>query len=84
MVAIEIRIKILGRFKIHFTNEFILFPVSLFCSPSYNISITGIKVGNSSLNYDFSAIVDSGTSFTTLADPMYTAITTSVSTSIFD
>nr|CAD1821311.1 unnamed protein product [Ananas comosus var. bracteatus] len=51
-------------------------------NPSYNISITGIQVGNSSLNYDFSAIVDSGTSFTTLADPMYTAITTSFNTQV--
>ncbi|OAY77685.1 Aspartic proteinase-like protein 1 [Ananas comosus] len=43
---------------------------------------SGIQVGNSSLNYDFSAIVDSGTSFTTLADPMYTAITTSFNTQV--
>ncbi|CAL9136551.1 unnamed protein product [Musa acuminata var. zebrina] len=40
--------------------------------PSYKININGIIVGNSSTNMVFSAIVDSGTSFTYLADPAYT------------
>ncbi|KAG0497054.1 hypothetical protein HPP92_001745 [Vanilla planifolia] len=38
----------------------------------YNISIIGIEVGNNSADVSFSALVDSGTSFTTLADPAYT------------
>jgi hypothetical protein len=50
-----------------------------FCSPYYNISITGAMVGSKSINAEFSAIVDSGTSFTALSDPMYTEITSSVS-----
>lgn len=40
----------------------------------YNISITGMEVGNSSSDVSFSALVDSGTSFTTLADPAYTKL----------
>ncbi|CAL9189352.1 unnamed protein product [Musa hybrid cultivar] len=42
--------------------------------PSYKINMTGIAVGNSSTDMVFDAIVDSGTSFTSLADPMYTYI----------
>ncbi|CAL9759083.1 unnamed protein product [Musa acuminata subsp. burmannicoides] len=42
--------------------------------PSYKINMTGIVVGNSSTDMVFDAIVDSGTSFTSLADPMYTYI----------
>jgi hypothetical protein len=36
-------------------------------------------VGSKSISTEFSAIVDSGTSFTALSDPMYTQITSSVS-----
>uniref|UniRef100_A0ACD5YD47 Uncharacterized protein n=1 Tax=Avena sativa TaxID=4498 RepID=A0ACD5YD47_AVESA len=46
-------------------------------NPYYNISITGVTVGNKSYSTKFSAIVDSGTSFTALSDPMYTDITSS-------
>ncbi|KAF8759387.1 hypothetical protein HU200_010430 [Digitaria exilis] len=46
-------------------------------NPYYNISITGAMVGSKSINARFSAIVDSGTSFTALSDPMYTEITRS-------
>ncbi|XP_042397565.1 aspartyl protease family protein 1-like [Zingiber officinale] len=42
--------------------------------PIYMINITGISVGNTSINLGFPAIVDSGTSFTALSDPMYTSI----------
>ncbi|RWW34951.1 hypothetical protein BHE74_00029459 [Ensete ventricosum] len=41
---------------------------------TYRINMTGIVVGNSSTEMVFDAIVDSGTSFTSLADPMYTYI----------
>ncbi|KAG8057609.1 hypothetical protein GUJ93_ZPchr0002g25290 [Zizania palustris] len=46
-------------------------------NPYYNISITRITVGGKSINTEFSVIVDSGTSFTALSDPMYTQITSS-------
>lgn len=44
-------------------------------NPYYNISITGAMVGGKSFDTKFSAVVDSGTSFTALSDPMYTEIT---------
>jgi hypothetical protein len=43
--------------------------------PSYNISITQITVGDNVTNLDFTAIFDSGTSFTYLNDPAYSVIT---------
>ncbi|XP_049394312.1 aspartyl protease family protein 1-like [Solanum stenotomum] len=42
---------------------------------TYNISLTGITVGNKNIDVDFTAIVDSGTSFTYLNDPAYNVIT---------
>ncbi|KAG6525869.1 hypothetical protein ZIOFF_015840 [Zingiber officinale] len=45
--------------------------------PTYIINITEIFVGTTSINIGFPAIVDSGTSFTSLSDPMYTLITQS-------
>ncbi|XP_059645302.1 aspartyl protease family protein 1-like isoform X2 [Cornus florida] len=45
--------------------------------PTYNISMTQILVGESVINLNFSAIFDSGTSFTYLNDPAYTAISES-------
>ncbi|KAJ1290636.1 hypothetical protein BS78_02G259800 [Paspalum vaginatum] len=53
-------------------------------NPYYNISITGATVGSKSINAKFSAIVDSGTSFTALSDPMYTEITTSFNSQVQD
>jgi hypothetical protein len=47
--------------------------------PTYNISITKLNVGGRDADLEFSAIFDSGTSFTYLNDPAYTLITTSVS-----
>jgi hypothetical protein len=49
-----------------------------FRSPYYNISVTDVTVGNKTFGTKFSVVVDSGTSFTALSDPMYTEITTSV------
>ncbi|XP_073005150.1 aspartyl protease family protein 1-like [Typha latifolia] len=49
---------------------------------SYNISITGARVGNSSISAEFSAIVDSGTSFTYLTDPVYTQLTDSFNSQV--
>ncbi|KAB1201788.1 Aspartic proteinase-like protein 1 [Morella rubra] len=45
-----------------------------FAIPTYNISITQITVGRNSSKLEFSAIFDSGTSFTSLTDPAYTFI----------
>ncbi|EHA8592547.1 Aspartyl protease family protein 1 [Cocos nucifera] len=45
--------------------------------PTYNISFIGMEVGNSSIDVNSSAIVDSGTSFTYLADPMYAKLSES-------
>ncbi|XP_049382189.1 aspartyl protease family protein 1-like [Solanum stenotomum] len=43
--------------------------------PTYNISLTGITVGSKITDLDFTAIFDSGTSFTYLNDPVYKVIT---------
>ncbi|KAM4118489.1 hypothetical protein ACB094_02G207200 [Castanea mollissima] len=43
-------------------------------SPSYNISITQINVGVNVSKMEFTAIFDSGTSFTHITDPAYTFI----------
>ncbi|WOL18893.1 aspartyl protease family protein 1-like [Canna indica] len=40
----------------------------------YVITITGMVIGNSSIAESFNAIVDTGTSFTYLTDPMYTSL----------
>ncbi|CAD6223985.1 unnamed protein product [Miscanthus lutarioriparius] len=53
-------------------------------NPYYNISITGAMVGSKSFNTKFNAIVDSGTSFTALSDPMYTEITSSFNSQVQD
>uniref|UniRef100_A0A7N0TUX6 Peptidase A1 domain-containing protein n=1 Tax=Kalanchoe fedtschenkoi TaxID=63787 RepID=A0A7N0TUX6_KALFE len=42
--------------------------------PTYNITVTNIKVGSKSSALPFTAIFDSGTSFTYLSDPTYTYI----------
>ncbi|XP_040381039.1 aspartyl protease family protein 1-like [Oryza brachyantha] len=44
--------------------------------PFYNISITSMSVGGTTLPVRFYAIADSGTSFTYLSDPAYTAFAT--------
>ncbi|KAF3324930.1 aspartic proteinase-like protein 1 [Carex littledalei] len=51
-------------------------------SDYYNISLTGFSVGNTSYTSSFSAIVDSGTSFTYFNDPMYTDIVTSFNSQV--
>lgn len=54
--------------------------LKLLNSPTYNITITQISVGAEDANIEFSAIFDSGTSFTYLNDPAYTQISETVST----
>lgn len=50
------------------------------CSPTYNITVTQVRVGTTLIDLDFTALFDSGTSFTYLVDPIYTNVLKSVST----
>ncbi|RWR90699.1 aspartyl protease family protein 1-like protein [Cinnamomum micranthum f. kanehirae] len=52
--------------------------------PSYNISVTGFLVGPKLTDTSFSALFDSGTSFTYLADPAYTQLSESFNSQIQD
>ncbi|XP_057492633.1 aspartyl protease family protein 1-like [Actinidia eriantha] len=45
--------------------------------PTYNVSVAQVNVGDKATNLSFSAIFDSGTSFTYLNDPAYTIISES-------
>ncbi|XP_042507148.1 aspartyl protease family protein 1-like [Macadamia integrifolia] len=45
--------------------------------PTYNISVTQITVGKNIMNVNFTAIFDTGTSFTYLNNPAYTHLTKS-------
>ena len=49
------------------------------CSPTYDVSMTQVSVGENVTDLSFNAIFDSGTGFTHLNDPAYTAISESVS-----
>ncbi|XP_039140430.1 aspartyl protease family protein 1-like isoform X2 [Dioscorea cayenensis subsp. rotundata] len=42
--------------------------------PKYNINIIGMLVGNSAIDADFSALVDTGTSFTYFIEPIYSQL----------
>ncbi|KAH7566224.1 hypothetical protein JRO89_XS08G0120300 [Xanthoceras sorbifolium] len=42
--------------------------------PTYNITVTQIRVGTTLVDADFTALFDSGTSFTYLVDPTYTRV----------
>lgn len=58
----------------------IIFCMFMCCSPTYNITITQIRVGTTLLDVDLTALFDSGTSFTYLVDPIYAKLSESVST----
>lgn len=60
--------------------DFIYFMLFTCCSPTYNITVTQIRVGTRLLDVEVTALFDSGTSFTYLVDPTYTELTKSVST----
>lgn len=49
------------------------------CSPNYNITVTRVRVGTTLIDDEFTALFDTGTSFTYLVDPMYTTVSESVS-----
>ncbi|XP_015583790.1 aspartyl protease family protein 1 isoform X2 [Ricinus communis] len=42
--------------------------------PSYNISVTQVRVGTTLVDVDFTALFDSGTSFTYLINPIYAMV----------
>ncbi|KAJ4965150.1 hypothetical protein NE237_016999 [Protea cynaroides] len=52
--------------------------------PTYNISVTQMTVGGNRMNVSFTAIFDTGTSFTYLSDPAYTHLTKSFNAQIKD
>ncbi|XP_073150823.1 aspartyl protease family protein 1-like [Henckelia pumila] len=52
--------------------------------PSYNVTVSGISVGKQAIDLQFTAIVDTGTSFTYLNDPAYSAIADSFNSQITD
>lgn len=62
------------------TDNFILF-WNFLVSPTYNVSMTQVSVGDNVTDISFGAIFDTGTSFTYLNDPAYSAISESVSSS---
>ncbi|KAE9466347.1 hypothetical protein C3L33_01738, partial [Rhododendron williamsianum] len=58
------------------TDNFILF-WNFLASPTYNVSMTQVSLGDNVTDISFGAIFDSGTSFTYLNDPAYSAISES-------
>ncbi|XP_062178979.1 aspartyl protease family protein 1-like [Phragmites australis] len=50
--------------------------------PTYNVSFTSINAGSKSVQVEFAAVMDSGTSFTYLNDPEYTELATNVNSQI--
>ncbi|KAG9442881.1 hypothetical protein H6P81_018735 [Aristolochia fimbriata] len=52
--------------------------------PTYNVTVAGVLVGANLKNTSFHAIIDSGTSFTYLADPAYTLLSESFHSQALD
>ncbi|RDY06631.1 Aspartyl protease family protein 1, partial [Mucuna pruriens] len=52
--------------------------------PTYNISVTEVRVGTTLIDGEFTALFDSGTSFTYLVDPAYTRLTESFHSQVQD
>lgn len=49
------------------------------CSPTYNVTVTQIRVGTTLIDVDITALFDSGTSFTYVVEPTYTRLLENVS-----
>lgn len=49
------------------------------CSPTYNVTVTQVRVGTSIIDVDITALFDSGTSFTYLVDSTYRKVSQNVS-----
>ncbi|XP_028207546.1 aspartyl protease family protein 1-like isoform X3 [Glycine soja] len=52
--------------------------------PTYNITVTQVRVGTTLIDVEFTALFDSGTSFTYLVDPTYTRLTESFHSQVQD
>ncbi|KAH1058701.1 hypothetical protein AAZX31_02G042800 [Glycine max] len=52
--------------------------------PTYNITVTQVRVGTTLIDVEFTALFDSGTSFTYLVDPTYTRLTKSFHSQVQD
>ncbi|KAL2333839.1 hypothetical protein Fmac_015052 [Flemingia macrophylla] len=52
--------------------------------PTYNITVTEVRVGTTIMDVEFTALFDSGTSFTYLVDPTYTRLTESFHSQVQD
>ncbi|KAK4393887.1 Aspartyl protease family protein 1 [Sesamum angolense] len=52
--------------------------------PTYNVNVTQVRVGTTVLDYEFTALFDSGTSFTYLVDPFYTMLSDSFKSHVRD
>ncbi|XP_078161145.1 aspartyl protease family protein 1-like isoform X2 [Carex rostrata] len=52
--------------------------------PYYNINITEMVVGNKTIKAEFTTLVDSGTNFALLEDPLYTQFTAAFSAQVED
>ncbi|XP_028776608.1 aspartyl protease family protein 1 [Neltuma alba] len=52
--------------------------------PTYNITVTQVQVGKTLIDVEFTALFDSGTSFTYLVDPTYTRLSKSFHSQIGD
>lgn len=61
------------------TNLICILYHELCCSPTYNITVTQIRIGTTLIDSEFTALFDSGTSFTYLVGPSYTRLSESVS-----
>ncbi|KAI4327780.1 hypothetical protein L6164_020203 [Bauhinia variegata] len=52
--------------------------------PTYNITVTQVRVGTTLIDVEFTALFDSGTSFTYLVDPTYTRFSDSFHSQVQD
>ncbi|XP_014508834.1 aspartyl protease family protein 1 isoform X1 [Vigna radiata var. radiata] len=52
--------------------------------PTYNVTVTQVRVGTTLIDVEFTALFDSGTSFTYLVDPTYTRLTESFHSQVHD
>ncbi|XP_057422181.1 aspartyl protease family protein 1 [Lotus japonicus] len=52
--------------------------------PTYNITVTQVRVGTTLIDLEFTALFDSGTSFTYLVDPPYTNVSESFHSQVQD
>jgi len=55
--------------------------LELSCSPSYNITVTQVREGTTSIDVEFASPFDSGTSFMCMVDPAYSRVTEKASAS---